>query len=385
MKYEVRIGDDIVPADSVGALERMVRTKTLRAESLVRELGGPWLPARQVLALRRFFVVDAWEAWDELEDVEESSVVTSEPTPAPPRPPEPEEETDETPLLPEVAVESLEPDLETLDPAALQPLDVPSGGRPSNQDLPSLPMSAIEERGQVIDFPAPLPPMRGSRGGAEPARKLAPLLDPRPAPDARGPPPRWFALAGVVALTAMGVATWVWYVNSTANWTSLGDPEPAPIVETAQVDLVEVVPKPAGDELDALERELRQTMREGIVDVCTGDAEDIESAMLIELSRLKVRVADVDTTVYAWSHGQSPCPEILDLQATLYDRGELTRDLASVALVVGKYTQHHDWQLREFQVAFRDDQGELRGQSLDPERVRRFWGTELDLRQMLER
>ena len=421
---DVRIGDEVVSGQTLEAVERMVTMKIVRADTPVRVDDGPWRPARQIDALRGLFVVDAWDAWDELDDVDEEAVLSSSPKAEavkaesvdapPPVSVEPEKEAaPEGEAEPERGVEADEPDtdeaLEVVEPDEPDTDDVPQViPEPLLEELDpteveELPAGAIDRRGQVIDFPVrPFPSHGGGkRGGAEPARNL-PVLPPNlpefpPRRDAgklpplpSGPPARWFALLAIIAVAAMGVFGMVAYVNSTAGWTSERAPLPPPDVEPS-VDGPEVVedgePEPMAavdDELRDLERELRSTMRVDIVDLCTGDAEDIHGALLVELSRLKVQVATVDSPVYRWSESTTPCPEVLDLRVTLNDRGQKSRDLASVALVVGKYIEHHDWQMREFQLSWRSDDGTLRGTEVDPNRVRLFWGAAIGLDDFLE-
>ena len=400
----VRIGDEVLTVTSVEELERMVRMKVLVANTPCQVEGGAWTPARQTDVLRRFFVVDAWDAWDELDDVDQDVVLTPSTVEAPePRdaevalvPPvepttaptiEPIEEIGDPPT---VDVEPLPLEIE---PLRLEPVDDTS----EVEELPADALSAA--RGQVIDFPVKSAPAVGGRG-AQPAYSLQ--RSPQTLPDiplmpirepvraaSSGPPPRWFALAAVVGIAALFIFSGVAYVNSAAGWTS-ATPAPSQPVELAVEPVLDdpIVEDPVitvvSDELLALERELRQTMRTDIVDVCSGDAEDIEGAMLIELSRLKVQVASVTSPVYSWSASQNPCPEILDLRVTLKDQGQKTRDLASVALVVGKYIEHYDWQVRDFEVNWRSDDGTLRGRAVDPVKTRQFWGTAVDIREMLE-
>ena len=398
VKYEVRIDGDILEVESLSALEQLVRCRTVRATTLVRPSGEEWIPARQLDVLRRFFALEVWEAWEELEDVDEDSVLDArviEVIDAEPDDAEPDD--------PEVALLTEEEPTGLLDtraePEPDSGQDVDLEENPGAEDVQDLPSEALEpHRRKILDFPVrPFP--RRARGGAEP------LLAPVPRTRLEAPPPRadllvgrW-VLAGVVAMTALCVLGWVWYVHSVAGWTSAvtvtqiapepeEPPEPAEPVELLPVDPVETEAiveetEPVVDELVELERELRRSMRSGVVDVCTGDPEDVESAMLIELSRLKTRVSSIRTSVFAWTSGQSPCPEILELNLTLHERGELARDLASVALVVGKYAEYYDWQVRDFQVAFLSEQGTLHGQSLDADKARRFWGTTVGLREML--
>jgi hypothetical protein len=397
VKVNVRIGDEVLTVTTVEELERMVRMKVLVANTPCQVDEGAWTPARQTDVLRRFFVVDAWDAWDELDDVDEEAVLAPVVPPtleaAPPEaveaPVEPEDDGDP----PSVEVVPL------LDPESLTGVLEPVDDTSEVEELPADALSSA--RGQIIDFPVKSAPAAGGRG-AEPAYSLQrapqslpdiPLLPVRePArASSSGPPPRWFALAAVVGIAGLFIFSAVAYVNSTAGWTSTTPPPPEPldlVVEDPVVvedPLIEdPVVEPVSDELRALEQELRQTMRTDIVDVCSGDPEDIEGAMLIELSRLKVQVATVTSPVYSWSASQNPCPEILDLRVTLKDQGQKSRDLAGVALVVGKYIEHYDWQVRDFEVNWRSDDGTLRGRAVDPAKTRDFWGTAVDIRDMLE-
>ncbi len=403
VKYEVRIDGDIQEVESISELEELVRCRTVRATTLVRPVGGEWIPARQLNVLRRFFAVEVWEAWEELDDVDEDSVLDGRVIELIDREPEESPESPEPAVLSEGEPSEEPGELELeLDESAPEdpelPEDVDLEEHPEAEDVQDLPSEALEpHRGKILDFPVrPFP--RASRGGAQPM--LAPMPSPprsEAPPPSSGLPARFLVLGGVVALTAVCVLGWVWYVNSVAAWTSATPvtqvapepevpPEPEleelPPVELVEIEVVEET-EAVVDELVELERELRRSMRSGVVDVCSGDPEDVESAMLIELSRLKTRVSSIRSSVFAWTSGQSACPEILELSLTLHERGELARDLASVALVVGKYSEYYDWQVRDFQVAFLSEEGTLQGQSLDAEKARRFWGTTLGLREML--
>ncbi|MCK6508148.1 hypothetical protein L6R53_33080 [Myxococcota bacterium] len=230
-------------------------------------------------------------------------------------------------------------------------------------------------------------PAAARRGGREPSE----------------PGPNWWRIAAIagLGLLLLGVARFYVAMETTAGF---GPAVPAPAVPPGAEGVVAaptaplpgeaapvVAPTPASlavdQAYDALERELRGQMMSGVQEV--PDAEALESALLIELNRVRLQVVQIDVTVLA----PPPVPpgeaagalEVVELRLRLRTDGqELDRELGAAALVVGKYMTHHALGVPLLEVAFEGlADGKLMRRSLDAEQAQQLYLARLSLADFL--
>ncbi len=387
---------------------RMARIGQLGPADGVRESReADFVEARTLGWLAEAFEGDPWDAWEELDgtDPEEAWSAAAVPVAA---------EQDEIEDTDVTKRERLE-DTEEAPPAPSPTLSVSfkpaAEERPPKKEsagpVPPAPPPALaaeatpEERGKVIAFPSSRPARPPPSGSELPAALLQPLpvqdLVPNDsdsvrlhgAPPPESPKPLYPWLVGMAMVMFLAGFTLVIYsIQRDARWTSGTVSNPAPTVAVAEVpepaepeptpEPVEVDEADLVSELEALRADLKERIPASPITL-SGGPDDLESALLIELSNMKLGPVKVDAPVLSWTGAQNDVVEVADVEVRLPDNDSIERQLAVVGLVVGKYLQHYGFQIRTFSVVVTGDDGVSRKRQMDPVAARHLWSGRKDL------
>jgi len=400
---------------------RLARVGALHEDDLVR---GPsdeaFGPAGRHPLLHDAFDEDPWAAWDDLadEDPEEvwAAVATREDEPEPEDVDDPPtvdpaptaEAPEEITLQPEPVSVSTEP--ESVAPDALQQEPAPTmkvalvaptpkkrkaskkRARSPGAAPPTLPERVVLSGGnaraqaaEVIDFP-----------GQQVQVTLPPEITATPLPvELAGSPPgdaildiprdgepgfqplRVAILAGPFLVGLLFLMWWVPH-TATLGLGAVDERELAALVAELEPPVEEAEPERPADVYDALLSELHGRMADGAVDV-EGD-DGLETALLIELSRMGLDIQSVKAEVKTWAGPKkNPIPEDVEIRVTLNTRGEIERELASVGLVVGKYVLHYGLNADLFEVRLSTPGGATRVRALNANAAARLYGGRSDL------
>jgi len=431
------IGIEVTREDGTWLLEdrdtvlRMARIGQLGPADTVREdREAPWAPAGELDWLASAFEGDPWDAWEELdgqdpeaawadaavpveedeEPVEDTDVTTREeaermrraarPAPKPKKP------------SPKMSL-SFKPAANKGPKKPAAPAPTPRTAPPRKRTSPQAPQppaamstgAQAGSMGQVIEFPnARASTSRGAVTGSEvPAALLQPLevqdlvpnasdavrvhsAPPPEAPRSAGP---WLAgLALGIGLAAFGLG--LWSIQRDAQWTSTqaAPTTPAPaVVETPPAEPVVPIEEPQppaideGDlvaELEVLADELRERIPASPVEL-GGGPDDLASALLLELSNMKLGPVKVSAPVVSWTGAQNDVVEVADIEVRLTTSGSIERELGAVGLVVGKYLQHYGFEVRNFAVVVTGEDGVSRKRQIEPTAARHLWSGRKDL------
>ncbi len=415
--WEVRRGGDVYLLADPEDLVRMASIGQLRGGDEVRREGRKrWKKARDLKELDAVYAEDPWAAWDTLggrkpqelwdrcaqliqrADVpkQEESVMAPEPVEAPAAPPAPSEAVQgfADPVAPtgDTASRPLPPPPVVSEPSLPAVPEGPPPPKHPQETHPTLVPSHAQEShptlvpGEIIAFPA------GPRSDGAAAAALRLEIMAPPEPRDTGPRPRrlfpWvFAgLATVGILTVLAIQS---HVRTTAMWVSPRRPAVAEedlprtgveqeeqIVAPEVTEPVEVAEAPSALR-DAAEA-LRDTMSPGVIDMM-GRPDDLSTALLVELSRMKLGPVKVQADVLAWGGAKNDMPEAAEIHVLLQSKGELEWELGAVGLVVGKYAQFYGLEVLRLQVSLQSEDGTLRRQEIDPELAREFYRNRIDL------
>ncbi len=389
-------------ADDLAALLAMARQGSLTGAHRILTARGDTLRADAIPALAAALERDPWSAWEEAE----------EPPPQPAPPPAPkaadvfslgvEESTalqelpshaimpvaplSPPPAAPTRLVLHARPDPRAASlprPAAIEPVapapppSPPRSAIPLTRRAPTAEASPLElppEGGQVIAFPTRSPPTYGS-AALKPLE--LPELRSRPQADegegADAPVTRWGRLGLVAVVLLGGMLGLRWWIRATS--TQVFPLAEVPVATTP----LEARPVPeAASVYDALEGELRGLLPAEVREIKA--AGDLEEALIIELSRMKVSTSRVEAPVLEWEGRKDDVPKVAQVHLWVRSRpGELDREIAAIGMVVGKYINTYTLELLAFEVTF-EGLGEtpLR-RALDPQGARYFYRRNLSL------
>ncbi len=424
--WEVRKGGAVYLLADPDDLVRMASIGQVRGGDEVRREGRKrWKKARDLKELDAVYAADPWAAWDTLggrkpQELWAGCAQLIEPAHAPQTEeasvtPEPVEAPAAAPVAAPVAAppsselaqgfaEPVAPTEDTAPRMLPPPPVIPTPPVPAadlGQPLPKhpqethptlVPSQALESHptlvpGEVIAFPS------GARSDGNAAAALR--LEIMASPETRdtGPRPRrmfpWVfgGLATVGTLAMLAVQS---HVRTTATWVSPRRPVaeaeegPGPLAEKEEPKVAtvaleepeEVVETPSAlrDAADAL----RNTMSPGVIDMM-GRPDDLSTALLVELSRMKLGPVKVQADVLAWGGAKNDMPEAAEIHVLLQSKGELEWELGAVGLVVGKYAQFYGLEVSRLQVSLQSEDGTLRRQEVDPELAREFYRNRIDL------
>lgn len=445
--WRVRFAGTTYRVKDQAALRRLEETGKVPPDALVQRPGDDgWIGLD--LALGRTPQpaaeppADPWAHWEGLDDDATPPPPAAAPAPPPaaaPAPPPPAPAPAPlaavappppwaaAPLLPPAPTGEVE-EHEGDDP----PVDAPVAAPPVARARPRSPAP-----GKVIPFPGPRPGRPATDGAHALASEPVPFPERAPVPPPpmeldlgplrtpgdraaaagharRGPAeggPNWWRIGAIAGfgLLLLGVARFYVAMETTAGF---GPPIPPPAVPPGAEGIVAppstplastrspsdpvAVPATAAQPgapaavdqtYDLLERELRGQMMSGVQEL--GDADALESALLVELNRVRLQVVQVDVTVLA----PPPAPdgeaagalEVVEIRLRLRTDGkELDRELGAAALVVGKYMTHHALGVPLLEVAFEGlADGKLMRRSLDAEQAQQLYLARLSLADFL--
>lgn len=390
--FRVRFSGQTFRVKDEPSLRRLVETGKVPAGAVVQPPGQiAWLTVDQALASTAP-VADAgagpWNAWADIDD-EPAPAKLPFPTPsrsvpqlAPKLPPAPLPEAVPVVFEPPSRAEDVGDD-DSEDAAELPPMAAqPIPSRPPPKASPSA-------RGKVIPFPGPRPGRRDTDGPH--ALATEPLPFPERPPPSPPPPPmmdlgrvdeavparrrpsapkdpartNWWRI-GFVAFVGVAVLSLARMYVSTVAEADFGPaarvlppglaPEVAP--PTPGVDAVASTPRPAPPEVDIeaayreVEAQLRASMMAGTQPTAT--AAELETALFLELNRVRLSVIRVDVSVLATRDDLPDAPPgSVELRLLLRSDGsELDREIAAAAMVVGKYAQAESLAVPVFEIAF---------------------------------
>ena len=422
---------------------RMVRIGQLGPADTVRESrDAAWADASSLDWLASAFQGDPWEAWEELDGVDPEQVWAEAAVPVE-ADIDPVDDTDVStreamtreaepePLIETLSDADVEPSEMSLSfqpaPALSEPVVSPSPADPSPAsqppqdpvgDPPALAASAegspVSSMGQVIEFP------NGRQGAARSVSDVsAALLQPLEVQDLvpndldsvrvhEAPPPQpprslapWLVvMALILCLAAFGLS--LWSIQRDAQWTSARATAvpPTPQVQASEVaevpEAVEEVASPEASasasaseeeaeqvsQLARLDAELRERIPPSPLDL-RGGPDDLESALLIELSNMKLGPVKVSAPVVSWTGARNDVVEVADVEVRLTSSGSIERELAAVGLVLGKYLQHYGFEVRTFSVIVIGQDGISRKRQMEPVSARHLWSGRKDLYEFL--
>lgn len=390
--FRVRFSGQTFRVKDETALRRLVQTGKVPAGAVVQRPGQTaWLTLDQVFAPPEptapaaEVAADPWSAWSDLDDEPAVSRKPSlpppkiAPTPPPPKPPEVVPVVFEPPRAfssdPEEADET--EDAAELPAAAAEPIPsrVPPKASPGN-------------RGKVIPFPGPRPGRRDTDGSHALAPEPLPFPErPPPAPPPpmqelerldrefparRRPPPgteaartNWWRIGflGFLGVAVLSLARL--YVTTVAQAdfgparrvvVPPGVPDEGVPGEAAAVAETPPTPPPAEVDIEAAYREVESQLRASMMAGTqpTGSAAELETALFLELNRVRLSVIRVDVAVLA-TRDEVPDgePVSVELRVLLRSDGtELDREIAAAAMVIGKYVQGDGLSVPTFEVAF---------------------------------
>ena len=135
-------------------------------------------------------------------------------------------------------------------------------------------------------------------------------------------------------------------------------------------------------QLARLDAELRERIPPSPLDL-RGGPDDLESALLIELSNMKLGPVKVSAPVVSWTGARNDVVEVADVEVRLTSSGSIERELAAVGLVLGKYLQHYGFEVRTFSVIVIGQDGISRKRQMEPVSARHLWSGRKDLYEFL--
>jgi hypothetical protein len=141
-------------------------------------------------------------------------------------------------------------------------------------------------------------------------------------------------------------------------------------------------PGPPADPYRLLEDELRVQLRTEPLRIAgPGDFED---ALTIELRRVHVDLTRVEAPIRVWGGKKQDVPQVAEVVLAFTSRpGELDRELAGIALVVGRYVAQHEMEVPRFEVYVEGVSSEPRRIAMNAESASRFFLQRITLTQLL--
>jgi hypothetical protein len=370
------------------SLERLVRLSLiLPLERLKRDGESRYRAAKSFPELKLLFAMDAWDTWDELanEDPDEvwNQLVECISTPE---------------VVPPITADKIE-----AQEVSVQSQGAVSKPEPTKKSVVSVPKEAIVFPNDSEDKPigdivaAPVsndwrPPSTLSEGsGIELSKPLVTRTDSTPKLEAaipgdqfihqalstktKKPSLRFSALFILVAAVGVVVLILMQYtIQNTAQWNSVAntritrvdrgddlhhyggelvygagieqveeddseEEEPA-LDDEAEASLVEPE-SPAINDTQILTRTLRSQIS-GPPREMQGEDDDLTTALMLDLSRLRGRVDRIRAPVTLWGGGEGNIPLEASVDIWLHSSGDVLRDVAIVSLAVGRIIKYYD-------------------------------------------
>ncbi len=288
-------------------------------------------------------------------------------------------------------------------------------GRSTDPGLrPRVPKAHVNAVGELIAFPdedpqrsrlASLPPFGASldpdqaRAALDNPAAFLRSADTPPAAQAK-PAVRPTLLLMTVIVALVGAFLLVSYIQHSANMynarltspsgaSATAQPQPRRTPEPGEATLVgevpstaTTVPRSSDAFYDDMELQLRNRMVPGCSTIARED--DLDTALLLELSRLGVQPYSVHAPVLTWGGRKGDVPHGVEIKI-FYEgqQGELDRELGAIGLVVGKYAQQYGLDVRAFEVFVKARDGSTRERALDANASKQLYLRHLSLLQFL--
>ena len=373
-KILIRSADREFTVADMDELMDLVRQGTLGRAAQVRlDKANAWVRIDSLSEASAFFNRDVWAAWDGESDEDLLSDFTQPPTST-------SLSDQDTAIDMSARMDVEELPISAFSPVDEEPVAPPKPSRPPQEKVTPQETTHPQDRpveagprrpvGKVIAFPNPEMPM------TQGAHALEVLARPVQASSSASTPSqkrvRWGRITVIGALGAMCMLVWVWYVNTNATTnfvarTTVDVTKSLPPILTGEQVAEEVAISP----YEALEDDLREQLKEGILDI-PGDTE-FEDALMIELRRVRLNVGFVRVKIGSWAGRKKDLPDNVAFQIKLNTKeGELDRDLGALGLVMGKYIQHYGINATELNVLIESADG-IRKVRMNPEVARRFF------------
>jgi hypothetical protein len=290
----------------------------------------------------------------------------------------------------------------------------PDLGAPSVKQSPP-PQDPPVDRGHVIEFPdvdpvrsqlSALPPFGTS---LDPEQAPAALRDPgaflrsadTPHPSQPKPSVRPSLVVMTVIVCLLAALLTVSYFQQSANMynarqSSASGTASQPATAPRERGVGEVVeggtdqPQQSSAPVDIstetlyerMELELRNRMVPGCSTIERED--DLDTALVIELSRLGVMAYSMHAPVLTWGGRKGDMPLAVEIKIWYEGQpGELDREIGAIGLLVGKYAQHYGLDVRAFEIYVRSGDDEPRKRPLDANAAKQFYLRRISLLEFL--
>jgi hypothetical protein len=128
---------------------------------------------------------------------------------------------------------------------------------------------------------------------------------------------------------------------------------PETVQAVAPLNSAPEAPQGGPSRYDAMFADLNDRMLPGTQDVSGADG--LESALLIEFSRLKFNALHVVAPVVAWEGTKAEVPAEVNVEISYTSpNGEIDRELTAIGLVVGKYMQQYDLRVPRLEITIQE-------------------------------
>jgi hypothetical protein len=334
--------------------------------------GGVWVRASDLPMVRGHLrrPEDPWAAWSDLDAVDARSIyreMVDKPDELPGDALTPVGDHHHLDELPAVALEvvddpATDPGARTTrPPASARP---PARPEPRPRVLPftdadrELPRYAPSGGGELIDFPP----------RTRPAVELPqrPARTPKPVPLVRGSRVAAMVVAGGLLL----LLAFAWMQASSVSLRS----SPRAGASTADPQAAD-----PGAPLRAMEQELRSTLTPTPRLIAVPG--DFTNALTVELVQQRVDIRTADGNVTKWIGRKGDEPRIAEVRIVYRSRGEISRELGAIGLVVGRYKRLYRLDMPVFEVT---EEGTGGTTKIDPERAEAFYQARITLQAFLQ-
>jgi hypothetical protein len=371
--YRIRrgAGTETAVVDAA-ALVALARAGRVRPSDEIATAAG-WVRADALPELRGLLRDgDPWAAWSDVDSIDAVSVYRQMVDPDP-------EDLPSDALSPVGDAAGGEPvaDAPTAPPGARIGADRPAppvvgpgpaGGPRREAPLPRFDPAvadALAHGAEVIDFPRPRP---AAAPNTPSAHTLPPRARPAAPPLVRGS--RVLAMVAVGLLLLLLGYSWI-----KVGGSKLGVSAP----RTAGTPATPTGTAPAvAAPLVALEKDLRASLPGTARAVAK--AGDLSDALLVELVQLRVDVVSADGVVTKWAGRRLDEPKSAEVRIQYRSSGDISREIAAMALVVGRYKRLYRLDIPVFEVTDTTGRGMTR---IDAAKAEAFYQARLTLEQLL--
>jgi|GEM_PF-5677275 len=431
MKVYLLKRDSIVyQIEEQDSLERLVRLSLiLPSDRLKRDGESRYRAAKSFPELKSLFAMDAWDTWDELGDEDPDEVwsdlvvVLSEPVDSPVEEVQGDHEAKQEAKVKTsdlgVEVEATnEPEVPALAKPIVFPIKkdenvaVDIAVQPENVAWKPPP---IVGGGNVVPLVKPLvTKVSGDYAGA-PQIPDDIFIRQALSTTSKKPPRRFSSVFVVLAVTGLFVLILFQYsIRNTAQWSSVastrisridrgddlhnnggdlaygigevaaeGGPDDELVLDTAGEA---EPPEPSvaqPDDTEILIRNLR-SMISGPPREMDGEDDDLTTALMLDLSRLRGRVDRIRAPVTLWGGGSGNVPLEASIDIWLHSSGDLLTDVAVVSLAVGRIVQYYDTVVAGLSLTLVTEDGPPRRIELSGSRTADFYQNRITFSEFIE-